>query len=107
MPGGASFAPALRAFPERSTVTVTGVGPKTDAVIPDVAKSLNFRCIVSGGTGGPADSTMFYTMYLYQKGFAELDMGYAAAMAWGLVVIIGAFTAVNFIASKWWVFYDD
>jgi len=63
--------------------------------------------IVSGGSGGPADSTMFYTMYLYQKGFAQLDMGYASALAWGLVVIIGAFTAVNFIASKYWVFYDD
>lgn len=63
--------------------------------------------IVSGGTGGPADSTMFYTMYLYQKGFGELDMGYASAMAWGLVLVIGAFTALNFIASKWWVFYDD
>ncbi|ROP49136.1 MULTISPECIES: carbohydrate ABC transporter permease [unclassified Rathayibacter] len=63
--------------------------------------------IVSGGSGGPADSTMFYTMYLYQKGFAQLDMGYASAIAWGLVVIIGAFTAVNFIASKYWVFYDD
>jgi multiple sugar transport system permease protein len=63
--------------------------------------------IVSGGTGGPADSTMFYTMYLYQKGFAELDMGYASAMAWGLVLVIGAFTALNFIASRWWVFYDD
>jgi multiple sugar transport system permease protein len=63
--------------------------------------------IVSGGNGGPADSTMFYTMYLYQKGFAQLDMGYASAMAWVLVLIIGAFTAVNFYASKWWVFYDD
>jgi multiple sugar transport system permease protein len=63
--------------------------------------------IVSGGTGGPADSTMFYTMYLYQKGFAELQMGYASAMAWVLVLVIGAFTAVNFIASRWWVFYDD
>jgi multiple sugar transport system permease protein len=63
--------------------------------------------IVSGGTGGPADSTMFYTMYLYQKGFAELQMGYASAMAWALVLIIGAFTALNFLASKWWVFYDD
>jgi multiple sugar transport system permease protein len=63
--------------------------------------------IVSGGNGGPADSTMFYTMYLYQKGFAQLDMGYASAMAWLLVLIIGAFTAVNFYASKWWVFYDD
>jgi multiple sugar transport system permease protein len=63
--------------------------------------------IVSGGTGGPADSTMFYTMYLYQKGFAELHMGYASAMAWGLALVIGVFTALNFFAARWWVFYDD
>ncbi|WP_020577909.1 ABC transporter permease subunit [Actinopolymorpha alba] len=63
--------------------------------------------IVSGGTGGPADSTLFYTLYLYTSGFANLDMGYASALAWLLVVIIGAFTAVNFWASKSWVFYDD
>lgn len=63
--------------------------------------------IVSGGTGGPADSTMFYTMYLYEKGFTELQMGYASAMAWTLALIIGAFTAVNFLAARWWVFYDD
>lgn len=63
--------------------------------------------IVSGGDGGPVDSTMFYTLYLYQKGFAQLDMGYASALAWGLVVIIGAFTAINFFAARYWVFYDD
>ena len=34
-------------------------------------------------------------------------MGYASAMAWVLLVIIGVFTAINFIASKYWVFYDD
>jgi multiple sugar transport system permease protein len=34
-------------------------------------------------------------------------MGYAAAMAWLLVVIIAAFTAINFFASKYWVFYGD
>ena len=34
-------------------------------------------------------------------------MGYAAAMAWLLVVIVGALTAVNFFLSKYWVFYDD
>jgi multiple sugar transport system permease protein len=63
--------------------------------------------IVSGGNGGPADSTMFYTLYLYQKGFTQLDMGYAAAMAWLLVLIVGAFTFLNFFLSKYWVFYDD
>jgi multiple sugar transport system permease protein len=63
--------------------------------------------VVSGGSGGPADATMFYTLYLYQRGFAQLEMGYASAMAWVLVLIIGAFTALNFLASKWWVFYDN
>ena len=63
--------------------------------------------IVSGGSGGPSDSTMFFTLYLYQKGFGQFDMGYASAMAWVLLIIIGVFTAINFIASKYWVFYDD
>jgi multiple sugar transport system permease protein len=63
--------------------------------------------IVSGGSGGPADSTMFFTLYLYQQGFTRFDMGYASAMAWLLFAIIAAFTAINFLAAKYWVFYDD
>jgi multiple sugar transport system permease protein len=63
--------------------------------------------VVSGGTGGPADSTMLFSLYLYQRGFRNFDMGYASALAWLLVLIIGAFTAINFWASKYWVFYDD
>ncbi|HEY0692995.1 MAG TPA: sugar ABC transporter permease, partial [Kribbella sp.] len=35
--------------------------------------------VVSGGTGGPSDSTMFYTLYLYDRGFGNFDMGYASA----------------------------
>src|SRR6478752_684057 len=63
--------------------------------------------VVSGGTGGPSDSTLFYTLYLYQKGFGQFQMGYAAAMAWLLVIIVGAMTAINFFLSRYWVFYDD
>tara|TARA_B100000408_G_scaffold102388_1_gene79409 strand:- start:412 stop:1380 length:969 start_codon:yes stop_codon:yes gene_type:complete len=63
--------------------------------------------VVSGGTGGPADSTMLYTLLLYRVGFLEYDMGYASAMAWFLLVVIAAFTAFNFWLSKFWVFYDD
>jgi len=63
--------------------------------------------VVSGGTGGPAESTMFYTLYLYRVGFLQYHMGYASAMAWFLLVVIGAFTAFNFWLSKFWVFYDD
>lgn len=63
--------------------------------------------IVSNGTGGPVDSTLFYTLYLYQQGFGNLNMGYASAMAWLLLLIIAAMTAANFLLSKYWVFYND
>ena len=63
--------------------------------------------IVSAGTGGPADSLLFYTLYLYQEGFGSFRMGYASAMAWLLVLIIGLLTALNFWLSKYWVHYDN
>ena len=60
---------------------------------------------VSGGKGGPADSTLFYTLYLYDRGFVASHMGYASAMAWVLLIVIGAVTAVLFRTSRSWVFY--
>ncbi|WP_404429251.1 sugar ABC transporter permease [Microbacterium lacus] len=63
--------------------------------------------IVSGGSGGPSDSTMFFTLYLYKQAFELLNMGYASALAWFLLIIIAGFTAINFWVSKYWVFYDD
>ncbi|MFI6559192.1 carbohydrate ABC transporter permease [Streptomyces sp. NPDC050534] len=60
---------------------------------------------VSGGKGGPADSTLVYTLYLYDRGFVASHMGYASAMAWVLLLVIGAVTAVLFRTSRSWVFY--
>ena len=57
--------------------------------------------------GGPADATLFYTLYLYQQGFGNYQMGYASAMAWVLMVIIMAFTALTFFTARYWVFYQD
>ncbi|MGH3729954.1 MAG: carbohydrate ABC transporter permease [Micromonosporaceae bacterium] len=63
--------------------------------------------IISKGSGGPSDSTLFYTLYLYVEAFHHFRMGYAAAMAWVLVLIIGAFTAANFALGRYWVHYAD
>ncbi len=63
--------------------------------------------VVSGGGGGPSDSTLFYTLYLYQIGFQRFEMGLASAMAWVLLVVIAIFTAINFAAAKKWVYYGD
>lgn len=63
--------------------------------------------VVSGGTGGPVDSTLFYTLYLYQEAFSYFRMGYASALAWVLLIVIGLFTGISFLTSKYWVYYED
>jgi multiple sugar transport system permease protein len=63
--------------------------------------------VVSSGTGGPVDSTLFYTLYIYQQAFVNFDMGYASALAWVLLLVIGLITAGHFLLSKYWVFYGD
>jgi multiple sugar transport system permease protein len=63
--------------------------------------------IISGGQGGPADSTLFYTLYLYQKGFGDFQFGYASAMAWVLLATVGVITMGMFRLARSWVFYGD
>lgn len=66
----------------------------------------NSAFIISNGTGGPARSTLFYTLYLYFRGFRDFQMGYASAMAWVLVIVVGLITLVLFRTSKAWVHYS-
>jgi multiple sugar transport system permease protein len=63
--------------------------------------------IIGGGKGGVLNSTLFYTLHLYLQGWTYHEMGYASAMAWVLLIIIGAFTAVIFGSSKLWVSYGN
>jgi multiple sugar transport system permease protein len=63
--------------------------------------------VLSNGTGGPVDSTLMYTLDLYIKGFVELDMGYASAMAWVFLLAIGLITVVLFRTGRFWVHYSD
>ena len=62
--------------------------------------------IISNGEGGPAGSTLFYTLYLYLRGFSDFRMGYASALAWLLFLIILALTIVMFRWSAFWVYYE-
>ena len=61
--------------------------------------------IIGGGSGGVLNSTLFYTLHLYIQGWTYHEMGYASAMAWVLLLIIGVFTAIVFKSSDWWVSY--
>jgi multiple sugar transport system permease protein len=60
--------------------------------------------IVTGGA--PLDATLFYSLYLYNRAFAQSEMGYASAMAWVMLIVIAVLTAVAFKLSSLWVFYE-
>ncbi|HMQ53495.1 MAG TPA: sugar ABC transporter permease [Anaerolineae bacterium] len=62
--------------------------------------------IISGGTGRPLDTTLFYSLYLYIRAFTTFEMGYSSAMAWVLLLIIALFTGIIFKSSSSWVFYS-
>ena len=56
--------------------------------------------------GGPSKSTLFYVLYLYNKAFADFELGYASALAWILFVIIFTLTLVVLRSSRGWVYYE-
>ena len=62
--------------------------------------------LLSGGTGGPNQSTEFYSLFLYRNAFVYLRMGKANALAWILFAIILALTLLQLWGSKRWVYYE-
>ncbi len=56
--------------------------------------------------GGPAYSTMFYVLFLYNTAFRDFRMGYASALGWLLFLIIMLFTVLILRASPAFVYYE-
>lgn len=61
--------------------------------------------VMTAGKGTPADTTMFYALYMYKNAFNYLRMGYASAMAWLLFLVILGATVGVLVSSKRWVHY--
>jgi multiple sugar transport system permease protein len=58
-------------------------------------------------SGGPVNSTLFYAYHLFNHAFRYLNMGYAAAMAWFLFLIVVSLTIVQMRLSSRWVHYEE
>lgn len=54
--------------------------------------------------GKPLNSTLFYTVYMYQQSFEFGSTGYGAALAWVMLAIIGVITWILFATKKFWVY---
>jgi ABC-type sugar transport system permease subunit/ABC-type glycerol-3-phosphate transport system substrate-binding protein len=57
--------------------------------------------------GGPIDSTLFYAYHLFNHAFRFLQMGYARAVGWFLVLAVFALTLLQLTFSKRWVHYEE
>lgn len=60
--------------------------------------------VITGG--GPHNQTLLYILYVFRNGFTFYRMGYASALAWVLLVIVGIITVIIFKTSSYWVFYE-
>jgi len=56
--------------------------------------------------GGPGDASRTVLMYLYES-FRQLKIGYASSVGFVLFGIILVITIIQFVVSRYWVFYDN
>lgn len=57
--------------------------------------------------GGPHYATYFMVLYIYNSAFQYLKMGYAAALAWVLFLVIMLLTLLIFRSTPFWVYYES
>lgn len=62
--------------------------------------------VLKNGSGEPAGETLFYSLYFFRVLFRLQDMGYAAAIAWGLFFVGVVVTGLLFWSAKYWVHYE-
>ena len=54
--------------------------------------------------GKPMNSTLLYTVYMYKQSFEFYNTGYGAALAWGMLAVIGLITLFLFATKRFWVY---
>ena len=57
--------------------------------------------------GGPNFATYLMPVYIYEQAFQRMNFGYASALTWILLAVLGVFSAILFMSSKHWVHYND
>jgi ABC-type sugar transport system permease subunit len=93
---GANWWQSLRA------VTLPGLRPTTFFVVVmlTIGSFKVFDLILVMTNGGPGQSTLVLSQYIYQKGFVENQFGYASAVSIALFGICFFITVVQFVINR-------
>lgn len=121
---------ALRGVPQQlyEAAAMDGAGAIRrfkDVTLPMISPALFFTFIIltiaglntftevytayfGGGQAGAEspDAALMYAIYLFRQAFEFFNLGYAAAMAWLLFVIVMVVTLVQIVVSRRFVFYQ-
>ncbi|WP_249308435.1 carbohydrate ABC transporter permease [Lederbergia citrea] len=62
--------------------------------------------MTESGSGGPANSLVFFNLHMWNKAFRVFDMGYAMGMSWVLFIIVFILTVFNLKLAPRWVHYE-
>ncbi len=62
--------------------------------------------IAAGRTGGPLQAGLFYMLYIFNRSFDALRLGYGSALSWIMTVFILIVTLLIFRSSRYWVHYE-
>jgi len=65
-----------------------------------------FAAALVATSGGPAYATWFFALHIYTQAFQYFEMGYGSALAWIFLVVMLAFTYIQFRSSASWVYYE-
>jgi multiple sugar transport system permease protein len=63
--------------------------------------------VLFGDSGHPDGASRFLLIHFYQQAFAFGNMGYGAALAWFIFIVVAALTAVLFGTARFWVHYGS
>ena len=89
-------------------VTVPMMSPVIfyNVVVGFIVSLQSFVLILIMTDGRPANATLVLGLYVFRHAFEFLDLGYASAMAWVMLVVIMLFTLVQFLGARFWVHYE-
>lgn len=62
--------------------------------------------VIGDTTGKPLQSTLMYMVLIYRNAFRYFSMGYAAAQALMLFIVVALLTLLVFRTSRRWVYYE-
>lgn len=117
------FLAGLQGVPESllDAAAIDGAGPWSKfrhIVLPMISPTFLFNLVLGvigalkvfttafvATNGGPAYSTWFFALHIYQQAFSFLKMGYGSALAWVFVVVVLFFTFIQLSLSRRWVYY--